>query len=60
MYLFPFFYRKMNKFSILLLVSIAYWAINWNSVQANDEDSFEEGKFLLLSLALLDKDIHRF
>jgi hypothetical protein len=50
----------MNKFSILLLVSIAYWAINWNSVQANDEDSFEEGKFLLLSLALLDKDIHRF
>jgi hypothetical protein len=36
----------MKKFSIAVLVFIAFLAINANSVQADDEGSFEEGKIL--------------
>jgi len=35
----------MKKISILLLAVIGLLAFNWNSVQADDEGSFEEGKF---------------
>jgi hypothetical protein len=42
----------MKSFSILFVVLIGYWAIHWNSVQANDDDaSFEEGKLLFLRFA---------
>jgi hypothetical protein len=45
----------MKKISILLLVLISLLALNWNSVQADDEESFEEGKFFFLTLALFHK-----
>jgi hypothetical protein len=49
----------MKKFSVLLLVVIAFVAINWNNngVQAEDEENFEEGtvsfSFLVFALFLI-------
>jgi hypothetical protein len=49
----------MKSISILFLVLIGFLAINWNCVQADDEESFEEGKYVLLSFAFFDKEIDR-
>jgi hypothetical protein len=46
----------MKNISILVLVLIGFLTIHWNSVQADDEGSFEEGKFLFLTFALFDNE----
>ena len=41
----------MKTISIIFVAVIAVLAINWNSVNADDEQDFEEGK-LLFSMCL--------
>jgi hypothetical protein len=43
-----FLYRKMKEITIICLVCMAFLALtlNSNGVQAADEDTFEEGKYI--------------
>jgi len=48
----------MKKISILFFILIGLLAINWSSVQADDEGDFEEGKFFFLCVCVFfDKHI---
>jgi hypothetical protein len=43
----------MKKISILFLALIGLLAINWNSVQADDDEgSFEEGKYFFFCVCV--------